>query len=340
MPKKPDAPDPAGWEQDADEGARPTFLERTPRGGLKRPPDSLDGLASQVLAPETAQGNAAKQLVHLFHADLRAGRTQIPSLSGGATPPPAPNLQKRSKPDPRAPLVAAVRGEPGLALKAMRALREGPARLSAGSLDLEEIARRLPLDSLRTLVAEAASGASGEAPAENPWQPLLTKLWRHTITAARAAESIAQTRLRREPGAIYTITLLHNVGELAIVELFRALEQQPPSDGIATGAMAKELDRFHEAVGGLILKRLKVPQILTSVAEHHHPPLTHAAGGPPARYAALVSGCSAAADLAGLAYKEAGHDREAELAICADVLGLPPEVLIEATKAAQEGWSA
>jgi hypothetical protein len=366
-----------GWAKDGGD-PRPAFLDSPAEEDFEdfdAPLESLVDLASEVLLLDSPAAAAEKaRIVGAFHDGLREGTTRIPNLAGEASLPPLPMEARKPrprrtsvkeartkkpkiigaqgqagtkppkkeaepvadpKPGPLDRIVSAMRGEPTLALRALQELRHGPTRGGAISLDLRQIARRLPVQMLRDLVAEASAGA-GEA---GPWQPLLTNMWRHTLITARAAELIAPRALRREPGALYTIALLHNVGEFAIVELYRSLEQPPPRKGIATGTLARELVRYHETVGGLLLRRLRLPGILAAVAEDHHHPLEHPKGTAPARYASLIAGCAAATTAAGVVYLKPSEPTRRELAICAQVVGVDAPAILDAAKAAKAEWS-
>jgi len=343
---------------DEERGAKPAFIEhsgpremppsgpeppKVPAAEIHPPGDrdpeldeSMSALASGVMDVVGGRSPEAKAVFDAFHSNLARAKPRLPNLAAGKAPPPMPRRPKKAgRPDPRSALIAAARGEPTLALKLLQSLRQGPTRMARRSLDLEEIGRRLPIPMLRDLVA----GSGGPAPAKSPWDTLLDNLWRHTLVAARTAEIVARDQLRREPGAIYTITLLHNIGEIAIVDLFRGLGETPPGDGVARDKLAEEMERFHETIGGVILRRWKLPSILSAVASKHHDPLAHPPGTPPARYAALVSGSSAAASLAGVVYRE-GRDRpEDDLESSADMLGVEPDSLVEAAKTALGEWS-
>jgi len=338
------------WTKEAEGGVRPAFLEES-RPEKLPPPDgslapdesgddldpSLDALASGVMEAAGGPSPESAAVVAAFHQNLKRARPRIPNLAAGKAAPPLPKRRKGGgRPDPRDSLIAAARGEPTLALKLLQSLQEGPSRMARRSLDLDEIGRRLPLPMLRDLVAGAVGG--GGAGPESPWDPLLANVWRHTLISARTAEIVARDQLRREPGAIYTIALLHNVGEVAIIDLFHGLGREAPADGIARGQLATELARFHETIGAVILRRWQLPSILAAVAEKHHDPLAHPPGTPPARYAALVAGASSAATLVGVRYREGGA-AEGVLATCADILGVDPDVMTAAAKTALAEWS-
>jgi putative nucleotidyltransferase with HDIG domain len=342
-----DAPSPlGGWEAEGNQ-ARPSFLESSEQSPVRdADPSKPDGdddsheieasvaaLTMEVLDAAVAQDPQAKKVMGAFHENLKAERPRIPNLADGK-PPPMPQTSDKS-PGPRDELIAAARGEPKFALNLLRHLSEGPGIISPRTLDLANIGRRIPMSTLRSLTS-----GGGTSKAKSPWDPLLTKVWRHTLLTARTAEILAQDRLRREPGAIYTIALLHNIGEVAIIDLFRGLGHKAPKDGVARGPLLREMNRFHEIIGAVILKRWKLPSIVSAVAKGHHDPGSYDPNSPHGRYAALIGCASAAVTRDGLAYKELDDGtQQGNVSTCADILGVNDAALSAAVTTAKNEWS-
>ncbi len=192
------------------------------------------------------------------------------------------------------------------------------------------------MSTLRSLTS-----GGGASKAKSSWDPLLAKVWRHTLLTARTAEIVAQDRLRREPGAIYTIALLHNVGEIAIIDLFRGLGHKAPKDGVARGLLLREMNRFHEIIGAVILKRWRLPSIVSAVAKGHHDPRSYDPNSPHGRYAALIGCASAAVTRDGLAYKEVEDGApQGNVSTCADILDVDDAALSAAVTTAKHEWPA
>lgn len=344
-----DAPRPlGGWEAEGSE-ARPSFIEAS---GQDPMPDedlisvgdddddsdeiqaSVAALTMEVLDDAGAQDPKARKVMGAFHQNLKAKRPKIPNLAG-ANPPPMPQTSDRAS-SPRDELIALARGEPKFALNLLRHLSEGPGIISPRTLDLADIGRRIPMSTLRTLTS-----GGGASQAKSSWDPLLTKVWRHTLLTARTAEIVAGDLLRREPGAIYTIALLHNIGEIAIIDLFRGLGHKAPKDGVARGPLLREMNRFHEIIGAVILKRWKLPSIVSAVAKGHHDPQSYDPNSPHGRYAALIGCASAAITRDGLTYKESDDGTlYGNTSTCADILGVDDTALSAAVTTAKGEWSA
>lgn len=102
-------------------------------------------------------------------------------------------------------------------------------------------------------------------------------LWRHTAVAALAGKILAR-RAEANPNLLFTATLLHDIGKLALnaaleedyAEVARQTEVEGRSFLEAEQAI---LGVNHAQVGGRLLERWEFPADLVEAVQHHHDPL-------------------------------------------------------------------
>lgn len=99
---------------------------------------------------------------------------------------------------------------------------------------------------------------------------MVEKLWEHTLSCAHASEIVAnliKLPLKYDP---FTISLLHDVGKLALIQIVGDMD--------AVGKIGLEVDmnevwatvfEFHGKFGAMLLKKWEFPREYANVALHH-----------------------------------------------------------------------
>lgn len=128
----------------------------------------------------------------------------------------------------------------------------------------------------------ALSIAFGEAlsPALPAYAMESADLWRHALlTAFVTQEVLEQSNLQSyEPSAAYTCGLLHDIGKVVLSRVMDASHRQKLQALLDTGSIEfLEAERQvigvdHAEVGGALLAKWGLPQLIVEAVQHHHAP--------------------------------------------------------------------
>lgn len=281
-----------------------------------------------------ADPNEVRGALHGLANDLRSGDANLKDIS-----PVAIELQGLVG-DPNttlAKLVEKVEQDPKLAAAILKASNAAAYRGMPNVLDLESAGRRLGTRRLGE-IAQTEALRSAFTSGVKGWSRLLSRMWRTTVVTAQTARDVAEKLGERNLGALYTMALFHNLGEVLIIDLYQKLGYTAPRSGIADGALAKEMDEQHAALGTLLLRSWRMPPSIAAVAFHHHDPGQLPSGTPVCKHAWMVGGAYRAVVEAGYEYKKSTKQGPPVEAAAA-ALGIKPEMFTQAAEAAIARWT-
>jgi len=140
---------------------------------------------------------------------------------------------------------------------------------------LQEAVTRLGFRQVYQLVA-AVSGSRMLGAAQKGYGINGGELWQHSVTAAVAAQIIAQSNSEDESLA-FTAALLHDLGKIvlagALEHIYEELVQNSQSQQSALIETEKRLLGVqHAEIGGRLLARWKFPENIVSAVTFHHDP--------------------------------------------------------------------
>jgi len=322
---------------------------------LAGPPLSLDGTEEEVdeeevEAPEPtpssrteapvdseepwADPTEVRAQLHGLANDLRSGNANLKDIS-----PVAIELQGLvGDPETTLPrLVEKIEQDPKLAAAILKASNAAAYRGMPNVLDLESAGRRLGTRRLGE-IAQTEALRSAFTSGVKGWSRLLSRMWRTTVVTAQTARDIAEKLGERNLGAVYTMALFHNLGEVLIIDLYQKLGYKAPRTGIADGALEREMDAQHTALGTLLLRSWRMPPSIAAIAFHHHDPGQLPAGTPVCRHAWMIGGAYRAVVEAGYEYKKTKNEGP-PVAAAAAALGIKPEMFTDAAEAAIARWT-
>lgn len=103
-------------------------------------------------------------------------------------------------------------------------------------------------------------------------------LWRHSVAAVGAAESVAKFAAEDLPPESFTAALLHDVGKLVMGRFMSVLDLESihrariEGGFDLLGAESEFLGMHHGELGGIIAQHWKLPErIVKGITFHHHP---------------------------------------------------------------------
>jgi HD-like signal output (HDOD) protein/DNA-binding response OmpR family regulator len=266
---------------------------------------------------------------------LRSGRARVSNIS-----PVAMELQAMCAEGPpsMSELVEKIEQDPNLAAATLRAANSVAYRGMPRVIDIRAAGQRIGTRRLGEVAqTEAIKGVYQGR--KDGWGPLFMKMWRHTVTTAHAARLLGEHLDMPNQGAIYSMALLHNIGEVLIVDLYRKAEYEAPKDGIASGPLVKDMNSRHAALGALLLKSWDFPPALSSIALAHHDPSELPDGTPLSRHAWLIGAMSSVAMAGPTLYKEV-PDGGPPLPTAVTVLGTGIDEFDRIMEAAHKWWSS
>lgn len=194
------------------------------------------------------------------------------------------------------------------------------------AMDLQAAVTRLGFRQVYQLVA-AVSGSRMLGAAQKGYGFNGGELWQHSVTAAVAAQLIAQGNGDEESLA-FTAALLHDLGKIilagALEHIYEELVENSQSQQAALIETEKRLLGVqHAEIGGRLLSRWKFPENIVNAVTFHHEPT---AATPHQRLAAYVYLGNMVAYFMGHGY---GHQAFAlrGRAEALEILNLRPEAL-------------
>jgi putative nucleotidyltransferase with HDIG domain len=141
--------------------------------------------------------------------------------------------------------------------------------------NLQEAVGRIGFGQVYQLVA-AVSGAKLLGPPQRGYGIDSGELWKHSVTAAMAAQLLA-TDKGADAGLVFTAGLLHDIGKIVLAEALehiyaRLVEESQCHQASMLETEKRLLGVNHAEVGGRLLSRWKFPpNLVAAVAFHHHP---------------------------------------------------------------------
>jgi putative nucleotidyltransferase with HDIG domain len=165
--------------------------------------------------------------------------------------------------------------DPGITAAVLRLCNSAYFAGGAPADDLQEAVNRIGFRQVYLLVA-AVSGAKLLGPAQRGYGIDSGELWKHSVTAAVAAQMLAEDK-GAEGGLVFTATLLHDIGKIILAEALehiyaRLVEESQCNQASMLETEKRLLGVNHAEVGGRLLTRWKFPTSIVSAVTFHHQP--------------------------------------------------------------------
>lgn len=305
------------------------LLSREPR------PARVEQAGDAPGANDSGQGGDPKVVAAVRDLEARIARGDLPSctlapngveLEGVLGDPAASAADLLGKVEQDPSLVAAVVREANGPLHRGRAKVVGlrAAARRVGARKVVEVARK-----------EALRGGFGASTSD--WDRVFARLWQSTVVTAQVARRIGVLVGHRDPDALYSLALFADIGQAALVDVYRGIGRAPPEDGIPRGELAALLAGEHAAVSARMLEAMGMPSSTRALALQHHQPGDMSCRTPLGRACWILAAASSAVVAAGCTAWE-GQRAEPDPRIAAATLGLEAERLAELAEDVIEEW--
>jgi len=101
------------------------------------------------------------------------------------------------------------------------------------------------------------------------------KFWKHSVATAVIAKRLCNKVNIKDQGVVYLSGLLHDVGKIIldrfVHEIYEIVIQATRDECISMiEAEKKFIGESHDAIGGWIMEKWKLPEMFIDVARHHH----------------------------------------------------------------------
>ena len=243
----------------------------------------------------------------LVRARLRDGTVRLPVLDDRT----ARVQELLEKPGCGVEEVLSVVGaDPALAAVVLRAANSSYFNPGTPIADLRQACVQLGNRRVVSFALEAQLQAAF-ACQRQPFRAILMRLWRNAFVTARAADRLARTVHRSRPelrpelpnlDSLYVAALLHNIGEILLLQLLSELDALPAPDPDDLGPLADGLARLHEELGAQLARTWALPPLVVRLAGRHHAPTAPGETGNQRNTRALVGAAWRLALEAGFTY--------------------------------------
>lgn len=172
-------------------------------------------------------------------------------------------------------MLMAVRGDPALAMRLMRAVNSSYYGVQNRVADLKQAVALLGFTEIRNLALTAdVAPLFQESVGHNDYSR--RGLWNHMVASGMVARLIAQTCGKAPPREAYLAGLLHDLGLILIDQyvhapfcrVIDALSEETPICRIESQILGFD----HTDLGQYVATRWNLPDLLTAVIAYHHAP--------------------------------------------------------------------
>ena len=195
--------------------------------------------------------------------------------------PPAPRvlpqlLQLLREPEvPSEKVVNLITYDPALTASVLQLCNSAFFGLSTPVSNLTEAVSQIGFQQIYQLVV-AASSSRTLAPPQKGYAIDQGQLWKHSVTAALAAQLLARAQ-GEDDGVVFTAGLLHDLGKIILSEALERnyddlLAEAKNTDTPLLDIERKILGVDHAQVGGRLLDRWKFPANMVAAVWFHHTP--------------------------------------------------------------------
>ncbi|MCE9593193.1 MAG: HDOD domain-containing protein [Planctomycetes bacterium] len=165
-------------------------------------------------------------------------------------------------------LATILQRDPSLAGHVLRVANSTAFAPREPIVSLQQAISRLGFNNLRQI--STAVAVKSKVFNVRGFEDLLREIWFHSATAGAYAKEIARIRRHNVEGA-FLCGLLHDVGKPIVLQSAVDLVAAK-GERVERLVVEAAMDALHGRVGGLLVKKWKLPAFMVSVMLHHHDP--------------------------------------------------------------------
>lgn len=278
---------------DSDEGPGESTSAQEPSGAsssapasaLGPPPGARAGTAERAAAPDPSsalatppahssgahalgtQGTLAEVIEALFHGVDR-GEVHLPAIEPRVEQLRILMQQADAGGDRVAELIAQ---DPAMTASVLRTANSQILLPHERIGDLREACVRLGNRRVFAIAQEILITGSLRSRVQ-PYRDLMLRAGQASILTARLAVHLGQRIGHPDPLSLHMLALLHNVGELLLLELLSELPATSTAHSATPEELAREISRSHERFGRALAKAWHLPPAVVRVVGAHHRP--------------------------------------------------------------------
>ena len=166
--------------------------------------------------------------------------------------------------------VKVVGGDPVVAASVLRLANSSYYRLQAKVGNLREACVRLGIKKVFAIAIEVLYKKQFELKQE-PHRTVLTRMWRNMYISARFCGRLCALLSRQDAEEMYLAALLHNAGEMLVIQLLAELAHASGEEQDMAAA-AREVTRIHQPMGAALARSWGLPELVLRLSGHHHEP--------------------------------------------------------------------
>ena len=221
---------------------------------------------SRAAAPASVSGvrPAVKQMLE----DLHRGALKLPVMDPRLAQIQGLMEQPNTSIDD---VVDAVGGDPVMAASILRQANSSYYRLQAKVRNVREACVRLGSKKVFAIAIELLYSQQFTLEQE-PHRTILSRMWKNMFISARICGRLCALLRRQDADDMHLATLLHNAGEMLVVQLLSKLANAGNSEPAYAESVAAEVARIHQPMGAALARSWGLPEMVTRLTGHHHEP--------------------------------------------------------------------
>lgn len=280
-----------------------------PGPGASSPPASDGGVSARAVNPVRSppaggvQAGASgvqgvRPAVKKMLEELRQGTLKLPVMD-----PRLASIQSTmERPDASIDdAVEVVGGDPVMAALVLRQANSSYYRLQSRVKNLREACVRLGSKKVFSIAIEVLYKQQFTVQRE-PHRTILSDMWRNMYISARCCGRLCGLLRRQDTEEMYLAALLHNAGEMLVVQLLAELGEAPSDEAEYLESVTTEVARIHQPMGAVLARSWGLPETVARLTAHHHEPRTTPEPAPQRVERNLVLAAWALAHEAGFSY--------------------------------------
>lgn len=171
-------------------------------------------------------------------------------------------------------LVRIISKDPSMSMNVLKVVNSAFYRLPYQVSAVDHALRMLGLKEI-TMICIACGVYKALAPSRNAQAFNLDEFWKHSVATGVIAKRLCKEMKTGDQDVVYFLGLLHDVGKIILDrvahDIYTMVIQTTYDESISIREAEKRIiGESHDTVGGLIMKKWRLPPFFSHVAQYHH----------------------------------------------------------------------